>query len=549
MTEILRNEITEKAVLINEAHARLRTKLRSEDLLFCVKQEICRLMNAERAAVYLGEEDFDTDWVCDEAYPRRRPSYTVIRRARSNEQGYHVQDISMRDATKSQIAAEIKSCCAASVTIGDPEYPTTIAVIYCDTRCDENKFTESDGIFLKELAAQFACYIELALLKHKARILESEHEADIQEKSSNPDSVLARIVGTSKQMQELRKDLERVAPHDTPILIMGETGTGKNVFAKAIHELSPRLRTGQFVEVVCANIEANLFGSDLFGHEKGAFTGAIHGKQGMVLLADGGTLFLDEIGDLPFELQGKLLQVLQEKKMRPVGSTKDRCVDFRLVAATNKNVKKMVEAGTFRKDLYSRFSDFPIYIPPLRERREDAIALARHFARRKHESKHFTLTEEAEHFLLATDFPDNVRGLEKLIEAAMMFYAEGEEITARDLKRVQEKKRTAESVESFPVQTAALTADLVADLIAKADKRELHYSQIIGMLDRHEITGRQLSEVLNYLYARCNYFPSQVAEWLLLDSDAEKREFYAKIRYLRKKEVVQINGLPPIGTL
>jgi len=249
-------------------------------------------------------------------------------------------------------------------------------------------------------------------------------------------------------MQELRQDLERVAPHDLPILIVGETGTGKNLVAKAIHELSPRLTTGKFVEVVCANVEANLFGSDLFGHEKGAFTGAVDGKQGMILIADGGTLFLDEIGDLPLDLQGKLLQVLQEKKVRPVGAVKDIQVDFRLIAATNKNLKRMVDEGKFRKDLYSRFSDFPLLIPPLRDRKEDVIALAQHFARTKHPKRKATLTAEAQAFLVSLDFPDNVRGLEKLVEAAMLFYAKGSEITAQDLMQVVGKKRSIDSLES-----------------------------------------------------------------------------------------------------
>lgn len=544
MSDVLKNNIEQKSELINQAHARLKTKLRSEDLLFYVKQEICRLMGAERAALYIGEGDFDTDWVVDEAFPDRRPSYTVIRQARNSADGYHIQDISRRDATKSQVAADIKSCCAATVSIGDSEYATTIGVIYCDTRYDENKFTESDAIFLKELAAQFSCYIELALLKHKAKILETEHAASIKEKFNNPEMILARIVGTSKVIQDLKRDLERVAPHDLPILIFGETGTGKNVFARAIHELSPRLATGQFVEVVCANVEANLFGSDLFGHEKGAFTGAIRGKQGMVLMAEGGTLFLDEIGDLPYDLQGKLLQVLQEKKMRPVGAVKDKVVDFRLIAATNKNLKKMVEAGTFRKDLFSRFSDFPIYIPPLRERKEDAIALAQHFARTKHSKKKFTITEEAQNFLLTMDFPDNVRGLEKLIEAAMMFYAEGTEISVEDLKQVMEKKRSVDFFENNPRTTTE--SGMISELIQKADRRELHYKDLIRMLDRHEITGQQLSEVLNYLFTRFNNLPSAVADWLHLKTSYEKKEFYSKMRYLRQRGIIKVHGLRPV---
>jgi transcriptional regulator with GAF, ATPase, and Fis domain len=230
--------------------------------------------------------------------------------------------------------------------------------------------------------------------------------------------------------------------------------------------------------------------------------------------------------------------------MRPVGSVKDTVVDFRLIAATNKNLRKMVEAGTFRKDLYSRFSDFPIYIPPLRERKEDAIALAQHFARTKHSKKKFTLTEEAQNFLLTMDFPDNVRGLEKLIEAAMMFYAEGTEISADDLKQVMEKKQSVDFFENNP--KSAGDSGMVSELIQRADRHELHYKELIRMLDRHEITGGQLSELLNYLFTRFNNLPSAVADWLHLNTSYEKKEFYSKIRYLRQKGIINIHGLRPV---
>src|SRR6266849_6374856 len=191
-------------------------------------------------------------------------------------------------------------------------------------------------------------------------------------------SFLETIVGRRGGLRSILSQVEAVAPTNATVLISGETGTGKEVIARAVHELSPR-RSRNLVKVNCAAIPAGLLESELFGHVRGAFTGAFTSYVGRFALADRGTLFLDEIGDMPLELQPKLLRVLQEREFEAVGSTRTTRVDVRVVAATNQNLKRMVRDAEFREDLYYRLNAFPIYLPPLRERKADIPELVEYF--------------------------------------------------------------------------------------------------------------------------------------------------------------------------
>src|SRR6201998_503911 len=213
--------------------------------------------------------------------------------------------------------------------------------------------------------------------KRKEALEDSEHELyPIDEPSSEVG--FESIVGRSAALRRVLRQLEVVAPPDSGVLIQGETGTGKELIAQAIHNRSPR-RDRPFVKVNCAAIPSGLLESELFGHEKGAFTGAIMRKPGRFELADKGTLFLDEVGDIPLELQAKLLRVLQEHEFERLGSTRTQQVDVRVIAATHRDLKQMVEEGTFRSDLYYRLHVFPLVVPPLRERREDIPLIVRHY--------------------------------------------------------------------------------------------------------------------------------------------------------------------------
>ncbi|MBV9216478.1 MAG: sigma-54-dependent Fis family transcriptional regulator [Acidobacteria bacterium] len=243
------------------------------------------------------------------------------------------------------------------------------------------------------------------------------------------------FIGRSEVMETIFRLVERVAPARSTVLIMGESGTGKELVARAIHESSSRSE-GPFVVVNCSNIPSELLESELFGHTKGAFTGAVAAKKGLFEVADGGTIFLDEIGDVRPELQVKLLRVIQEREFTPVGDTVPSRVDVRIVAATNVDLKDAVRNGQFREDLYFRLSVVPIELPPLRERREDILALAQHFIHKYAEENgryiSENLTPEVLSLLENYNYPGNVRELENIIERAVVI-APGEELTVECL--------------------------------------------------------------------------------------------------------------------
>ena len=229
-------------------------------------------------------------------------------------------------------------------------------------------------------------------------------------------------IGTSPGMRRVFALLGRLAPTELTITFIGETGTGKDVLAHAVHQASPRAG-GPFVVFDCGGVSAQLVASELFGHERGAFTGAIAQKVGRFELADGGTLFLDEVGDIPLELQPKLLRVLQEHEFERLGSTRTKRTDVRIVAATHRSLEEMVAAGTFRSDLYYRFNVFPIVLPSLRERRDDIPRLVRYFVQkfaRAMNKQIETIPSEAMSVLAAYDWPGNVRELENAIERAVI---------------------------------------------------------------------------------------------------------------------------------
>jgi PAS domain S-box-containing protein len=250
----------------------------------------------------------------------------------------------------------------------------------------------------------------------------SEQQKRYLEEELNIEAQFDEIVGESRSLKRVLKNVETVAETDVTVLILGETGTGKEAIARAIHQLSPR-KDHVMVKLNCAAIPAGLLESELFGHEKGAYTGAIDRKIGRLELANAGTLFLDEIGDLPLELQPKILRALQEREFERLGGTKPIPVNVRLVAATNRDLAKMVEEGRFRSDLYYRLRVFPILLPPLRDRREDIPLLVRYFVdrhSRKLDRKIETIPDDTMRALTRWEWPGNIRELENFIERAVI---------------------------------------------------------------------------------------------------------------------------------
>lgn len=238
----------------------------------------------------------------------------------------------------------------------------------------------------------------------------------------------AGLIGTTPEMQRVYKLIERVSHHTYPVLILGESGTGKELVARSIHFSGAR-KDKPFVPVDCSALVPTLIESELFGHVKGAFTGAVQSKHGLIVAAEGGTLFLDEIGDMPVDLQAKLLRVLQERDIKPVGSTERRPINVRVIAATNRNLEAAIRARTFRQDLYFRLDVMQIKLPSLRERKRDIPLLVATFLEKFSESGPqgrpvHSLSEEAMNWLMACDWPGNVRELENAIEHAVALASE-----------------------------------------------------------------------------------------------------------------------------
>ena len=279
-------------------------------------------------------------------------------------------------------------------------------------------------IDFENLAVTIRNALEASQLKRKVRLLSEKHLYPYH---------FDRIVGTSRAIQEVIAMARKVAQSEaTTVLIQGESGTGKDLLAKAVHYESARAEE-PFMEIACTAMPETLLESELFGHERGAFTDAKTQKRGLFEVAQGGTIFLDEIGDMSGGLQAKLLRVLEERRFRRVGGTKDVSVDVRVIAATNQDLRLAVESGDFRKDLYYRLQVVTITLPPLRDRREDIPLLARQFL--EHFSREFKkrlprLSADAERLLIGYDWPGNVRELRNVIERAMILEDTGELVPA-----------------------------------------------------------------------------------------------------------------------
>ena len=256
------------------------------------------------------------------------------------------------------------------------------------------------------------------LLQRIAEKVRLVHENKFLRDRVEADSQLGGIVGSSAKIQDVLRMIARLKDTRTSVLIMGESGTGKELVARAIHFRGP-LAQSPFVAVDCGALVPTLMESELFGHEKGAFTGALKSKPGLFQAANGGTVFLDEIGELPLEMQAKLLRVLQEKEIRPVGSNDKVNVDVRVIAATNRDLESAYRAGTFRKDLYFRLNVVTVHLPSLRERRSDIPMLAHTFLDRYAPGENLQLTPAAMRCLLQYDWPGNVRELENCIARAI----------------------------------------------------------------------------------------------------------------------------------
>jgi formate hydrogenlyase transcriptional activator len=341
----------------------------------------------------------------------------------------------------------------------------------------EGAFTQEDLTFLLQIARQVAIAIENARtfgevsdLKNKLALENLYLEGEIRSELK-----FEEIVGKSEALRRVLEQVETVAPTDSTVLIYGETGTGKELIARAVHNLSSR-QSSSFVKLNCAAIPTGLLESELFGHERGAFTGAISQRIGRFELAHRGTMFLDEIGEVPLELQPKLLRVLQEREFERLGSTRTLRTDARLIAATNRNLEELVSEQKFRSDLYYRLNVFPVRVPSLRERPEDIPLLVRHFVQqfsRRISKVIDTIPSEAMTTLVRYSWPGNIRELQNVIERAVIL------TTGPVLKVPSDDLRSPNGVTHAPLP-APLTGSRNMRTVLDDTERQ----QIMGMLEQ-----------------------------------------------------------------
>ena len=330
-------------------------------------------------------------------------------------------------------------------------------------------------------------------LKKALQLKELERENVTLRQELKERSGLETIIADSPQMRTILEMIARVAPTETTVLILGESGTGKELIARAIHANSPRA-AGPFVAVNCAAITENLLESELFGHVRGAFTGAIRDRMGKFEAAERGTIFLDEVGEMRPELQVKILRCLEERVLERVGDNKLIRVDVRVLAATNKDLSKAIQAGEFREDLYYRLNVVPLQIPPLRERREDIRPLVQHFLKRLGASPRLTIAPEAFRALETYEWPGNVREVENALERAMIFHRD-DAITLADLPetiRAPKAKEAAGLPMSLPEAGLSLEEvekELILRALQKHDWNQSRAARYLG-ITRHTLLYR-----------------------------------------------------------
>ena len=419
--------------LILDLNNQVVTNLEFSELLRTTSANVRRVMQADAAAVMLPERDGSHLYVHALDFPDSHGIFTEggqipIANTLPGEAFRSGKPIVLNRLDPAEIPPEMYRKAKAEGLNSYCDVPLIsrgrVLGILAVARHEEDSFDKEEIAFLSQVANQVAIAVENALAYGEIAELKDKLA---QEKLYLEDEIRGEmdfegIVGQSSALRHVLQLVETVAPSDSTVLLLGETGTGKELIARAIHDRSRR-KDRTFVKLNCAAIPTGLLESELFGHERGAFTGAITQKTGRLELADQGTLFLDEVGDIPIEIQPKLLRALQEREFERLGSTRTKKVDVRLVAATNRDLEKMIEAREFRSDLYYRLNVFPIRIPPLRERPEDIPLLVRYFAQkygRRMEKQIESIPAATMKKLSQWHWPGNIRELENFVERSVI---------------------------------------------------------------------------------------------------------------------------------
>jgi formate hydrogenlyase transcriptional activator len=409
------------------------TKLTREELFTAISEVLGRVIQFDRLALSIYDPEANVLRIVTYAGPYRRDDYTPIGRVLDlNDSPAGRAFLNQKPLLRSNLESErqtsseerayghgFRSLCALPLTVrGRRIGALTVGSLAKD------QYTEADAEFLVEVANQIAIAVDNMRAHEETEALKARFQAEavyLQEEIKTEHN-FEEIIGQSAPVRELLRKLEQVAPTEATVLIQGETGTGKELLARAVHDRSRR-KDRPLVKVNCGSIPAGLVESELFGHEKGAFTGATQRRVGRFELANGGTIFLDEVTELPIDTQVKLLRVLQEGEFERVGSSQTLKVDVRVIAATNRNLREVVQNGTFRSDLFYRLNVFPLEVPALRERKDDLPLLVNFFlskSAKKLAKEVQGVSQKSMEQLMHYDWPGNVRELQNIVERAMV---------------------------------------------------------------------------------------------------------------------------------
>ena len=479
----------ERLELLLDLTNRVISNLKLRDVLREVAAQIRRVMQCEGVGVILPSRednklqlyalDFpDAPPHLEEGYdPPRAEEDGPLRAFRTGEPVI----VSREDIADESIRATIHSALHLPIK----GRSGIVGVLLLGTR-RENAFGAEDIAFLTQIARQVAIAIENALAFGEVSDLKNQlaQEKLYLEDEIRSELKFEEIVGRSEALRRVLEQIETVAPTDSTVLIYGETGSGKELIARAVHNLSTR-KSGAFVKLNCAAIPTGLLESELFGHEKGAFTGAISQRIGRFELANRGTMFLDEIGEVPLELQPKLLRVLQEREFERLGSTRTLRTDARLIAATNRDLERLVAEQKFRSDLYYRLNVFPVRVPPLRERPEDIPLLVRHFVQlfsRPLGKNIDAIPAETMSALARYPWPGNIRELQNVIERAVIL-TNGPVLTVRT-EDLHERNPLPAASEHAAAAPNGHAASLPPDRNMREALEEAERQQIVAALEK-----------------------------------------------------------------
>jgi two-component system, NtrC family, response regulator HydG len=410
-----------------------------------------------------------------------------LRLLRSNDYDLILCDFKLPDLTGIELLQKIKvlnAQVAVIIITGYSDVKTAVETF----RYGANDYI-TKPLYPDELLVSIRETISKNQLKHNPLSISAESIGESKKSRVEPSSTSNFIVGKSTQSQAVQRHIELIAPSDMSVIITGETGTGKEYVAQSIHRFSKRA-SFPFMAIDCGALPKELAGSELFGHVKGSFTGAIADKQGSFEMADGGTIFLDEIGNLSYENQVKLLRVIQERKIKRIGSTKDTAIDVRIIAATNENLTKSVKDGAFREDLYHRLNEFKIQLAPLRERKDDILFYADFFLQKANHSlsKNVkTFSDEVKNFLSHYYWHGNLRELNNVIRRAVLL-TEGEVMQQDSLPQEIVQTGGISGEGEIPQENVGLLKS-----IAWTAERQA----IIDMLEKVNYNKSKASELLN----------------------------------------------------